>query len=307
MSKIWSIAKGWGILIGTWLATYGGFELWDKLGTYTYQAYLIPEVVAWTVAFIMWNIGNDMSKRIFGKNRISEKELQSVTALNAFVSTKNESRKISTEESLREISDNIVEISIEVGNQIIKGSGLMITSDGYIITAHHVVRDALEKNWKITVKTQIWKTYKVWWDAIHYNKSTDIAIIKASKPVFPIKPIRAKVSQDDAIKRGEEVRVLWFRDGQKYNSLWMITKTNHNWKQSDENTVYGLFETDVRGKPGQSWGVIVNGDGELLGITVYATKSAGEEIGVIGWAKISHALSYINQIAAEKSAKIFAT
>jgi S1-C subfamily serine protease len=87
-----------------------------------------------------------MSKRIFGKNRISEKELQSVTALNAFVSTKNESRKISTEESLREISDNIVEISIEVGNQIIKGSGLMITSDGYIITAHHVVRDALEKN-----------------------------------------------------------------------------------------------------------------------------------------------------------------
>lgn len=87
--------------------------------------------------------------------------------------------------------------------------------------------------------------------------------------------------------------------------MGIVTNSSHTWEQKDGNVVYDLFQTDARGKQGQSGGIVANGDGELIGIVVYSSKKGEEDIGVIGAAKLSNTLRYINQIAAKKSAKMF--
>lgn len=186
------------------------------------------------------------------------------------------------------------------------GSGLMITTDGYVITAHHVINKMIDNNGQAKIKTQKGNIYQVSKENIWYNTNTDIAIIKATKPSFGYsKPIKIKVNQNSKLNKGEEVRILGFRDEQKYNTMGIITNPSYIWKQEDGNIVDDLFQTDARGKQGQSGGVITNGNGELIGIVVYSSRKNEEEIGVIGGAKLSNALNYINQIAAKKSAKMF--
>ena len=305
MSKLVSIVKKIGILTGTGLATYGGIELGDKLGGYLPQSYMLPQIVQGATAFLIGNVGNEFSRRILGERRILDSEAYSIAALNAFANAANDLRNLDAEKSLENISKNIVEVLVDSDGKRFLGSGLMITTDGHVITAHHVIDKMIDNGGKASVRTQSGRTYKVSKNNIWYNVNTDIAIIKATKPSLFSKPTRVKINQDCRLSRGDEVRILGFRDGQIYNTMGMITDPSHIWEQNDGTVVHDLFKTDARGKQGQSGGVVANSEGELIGIVVYSARRDGEEIGVIGGAKISNALNYINQIAAKKSAKMF--
>lgn len=305
MSKLVTLLRTTGILAGTGLATYGGIELGDKVGDYLPHTYMLPEMAQGVTAFLIGTIGNRVSRKIFGRNRVSENEAYSIAALNAFANAANDARGLSTQKSLEEISNNVVEVFVEGNGKTHLGSGLMITTDGYVVTAHHVIDEMVNNGGKAKVRTQKGTTYHVSKGDVWYNKNTDIAVIKASVPSAYPYPIKVKVCQDSRLARGDEVRILGFRDGQKYNTMGMITNPSHTWRQEDGTVVSDLFQTDARGKQGQSGGVIANGDGELMGIVVYSSTNSGEEIGVIGGAKLSNALNYINQIAAKKSAKMF--
>src|SRR3989344_944692 len=304
MSKLVNIVRATGIIAGTGLATYGGIELGDKLGNYLPQAYMLPEITQGVTAFLVGTIGNRVSRSILGKRRISESEAYSIAALNAFANTVNDSRNLSTKKSLEQISDNLVEIMVDNNGRRSLGSGLMITTDGYVITAHHVI-DRIGDGGQARVKTQGGITYQVSKENVWYNENTDIAVVKATKPSGHSEPIRVKVNQDCRLSRGDEVRILGFCDGQKYNTMGVVTDPSHTWGQDDGKVVQDLFQTDARGKQGQSGGVIANSNGELIGIVVYSSRKDGEDIGTIGGAKLSNALNYINQIAAKKSAKMF--
>lgn len=243
-----------------------------------------------------------MIRQLIGKETLDHK-VYSVAALNAFANTKNEDRKLSTEQSLENISNNLVEIIMREGKISYKGSGLMVATSGYVLTAHHVA-EHMKKGSKGFVKTQRGLEYEIKSDDVWYNNETDVAIVKAKTPREYARPAKIKVNLDGKIKRGDEIRILGFRDGQKYNTMGMVTRTGIT-QNLDGHNVHDLFETDARGKQGQSGGVIVNSQGELVGIVVYSSRSPCEDIGVIGGAKISHAMKYINQIAALESAILF--
>ena len=305
MSGLTTLLKATGTLTATALATYGGIELGDKVGDYLPQAYMLPEMAQGLTAFLTGFTGNHISRRVLGKNMISEKEAYSIAALNAFANVANKARGLSPQESLREISNNLVEVIVEGDKKINRGSGFMITTNGYVITASHVIERMRENDTGAKIMTQNGKSYKVTKENVWRSKGTDIAILKASKISACPHPIKVKVDQDCKLKRGDEVRILGFRDGQKYNTIGMITNPSTTWGQGDGNVVKDLFKTDARGKEGQSGGVVANGNGELIGIVVYSSTKPGEAVGVVGGAKLSNALNYINQIAAEKSAKMF--
>jgi len=305
MSKLTSIIKSTGIIAGTGLAGYYGIELGQKIGSHVPQAYMLGEMTQGLTAFLAGSIGNYSIRKILGTKSISDSEAHSISALNAFASASNESRKISTEQSLKNIGENLVEVIVKNGKTISRGSGMMITTDGYVITAHHVIEDIVDNDCNVFIKQQNGVTYKAPREHACYNKHTDIAIIKAEVPSVRSRPIAVKIDQDCNIKRGDEVRILGYRDGQQYNTMGMITVAKHNWKRDEKQTIYDLFCTDARGKEGQSGGIIANSNGELVGVVVYSSRTVGEEIGVIGGSRISNAIRYINQIAAKKSAKMF--
>ncbi len=306
MSRLVKLVRSAGIITATGLATYYGFGLGDIVDDHVPQTYMIPELVQGITAFIAGNAGNRVARTVLrAGSRIKEQEAYSIAALNAFANAPNEMRNISTERSLEEISKHLVQVRVHVGDQIWGGSGLMITTDGYVLTAHHVIQEVVENGRKAYIKTQRGWEYRVLRGNVWYNEATDIAIVKVNKPSVLAAPIHIKVDPKCDLQRGQEVRILGFRDGQEYNTLGMITTPRHHWKQESGNVVRGLFQTDARGKPGQSGGVIVNGNGELIGITVYVSIASGEEIGQVGGARISDALAYINQIAAKRSSGFF--
>lgn len=306
MSKLVNILKSSTKIAGTAVATYWGIEQGAHLGEYFSSIQYLPEGVQGFTAFISGLLGNKILGLIIDKNRISENEVYSIASLNAFVSSKNDLRNINTKKSLEQISKNLVEVYAINECQTSIGSGLMITTNGYILTAHHVIRDVLKgDNYKIKIKTSNGKTYHMQKGMAWYNKNTDIAILKVEKLFNGFaKPIKAKVDLSGKLSKGDEVRVLGFRDGQKYNSIGMVTNSSLVWNNNGVQ-VTDLFQTDIRGKQGQSGGVIINGDGELVGITIFSKNNPGEKIGLVGGAKISNAINYINEIAAKQSAKMF--
>ncbi|MFT4304388.1 MAG: S1 family peptidase [Candidatus Woesearchaeota archaeon] len=305
MSKLVSIIRTTGILSATGISAYVGIQLGDQFSEHLPNIYKIPEIVQGYTAFVLGNIGNGVARKVLGKKRISPQEAYSIAALNAFVNASNEARNLSSSQSLEQISDNLVEVIVENDKEKSVGSGLMITTDGYVITAHHVVENMIANGAKAKIRAQNGLMYSVPKNTIWYNQDTDIAIIKATKVCPYSKPIKVKVDQSCNLNKGKEVRILGFRDGQKYNTMGVITNPSHIWRQPNGNSIHDLFQTDARAKEGQSGGIIANGNGEIIGIVVYTTRKKEEEIGLVGGARISNALTYINQIAAIKSAKMF--
>ncbi|MBI4016942.1 MAG: trypsin-like peptidase domain-containing protein [Candidatus Aenigmarchaeota archaeon] len=251
----------------------------------------------------MTNVVTFLRNMFTGQKGISVHDAYSIAALTAFANCSNESRRVTREQSLEEISNNVVEIFVEVGMMRTRGSGLMFTTDGYVLTAHHVVEDLIGCMGSVKIKTQDGQEQYIKEKSMWYNEKTDIAILKVGKCTVPA-PIKIKVSQDGMLQKGDEIRILGFRDGQKYNTLGMITNPHFDYK-STKKIIYDLFQTDARGLQGQSGGIIANGDGELIGIVVFGSIMEGEKISLIGGARISSALRYINHIAAKQSAKMF--
>jgi len=294
MAGLIKVLKTTGIIAATGLSCFGGIELGERIAQNVPEAYLLPELTQGTVAYISANIGNGISKWILYPGRLSNTNARSIAALNAFANSKNDDRGISCEESLSNLSDNLVQVRVETDSKSSLGSGLLITTGGYVL-----------KSARISIKNQRNFVYHVPLKDVSYNSHTDIAVLKAKTGVIYSEPIRARVDLEGEVRKGEGIRILGFRDGQKYNTMGVITHPGLKVELADR-MVYDLFLTDARGKEGQSGGIIASSDGSLKGIVVFSSKSdPGEEIGYIGGAKISNALNYINQIASERSSRMF--
>ena len=63
--------------------------------------------------------------------------------------------------------------------------------------------------------------------------------------------------------------------------------------------------TDIRSKPGQSGGAIVNSKGELVGLLVYTVTREGEKIGTGGAVNMNYTRTCIESILKESSSKMF--
>jgi len=258
-------------VFGTALALYGGYEIF-----------------------------HDMKDEYFGnkKEEIQQESEKKMTVTEAY-SVPNDQRGIDVEESLRNISKNLVHVIVDNT----RGSGLKLTTDGYVVTAYHVV-DPIDKNIdKIYVLDQEGRKFKVQ-ESISF-KGGDTAVLKINCPYDSPAPLRIKISTQDNVKVGDEVRILGFRDGQEYNSLGMVSVINVPWQVSTNYSVPDTFETDIRNKPGQSGGAMVNSKGELVGLTVYTINKQGEEIGTAGGVNIHYARKCIEDFLLDKSSKMF--
>lgn len=135
------------------------------------------------------------------------------------------------------------------------GSGVILTSDGYIVTNNHVVKDADE----ILVKLNDNREYKG--RIIGQDKDTDLALIKIeAKNLQPI-----TVGSSEKLKVGEWVLAI----GNPYGFTSTVTAGIVSAKarsMQSANPVESFIQTDAAINPGNSGGALVNAAGELVGI-----------------------------------------
>ncbi len=152
--------------------------------------------------------------------------------------------------------------------QVGTGSGVLISSDGYIITNNHVIDGANEI--EITLNNK--KTYPA--EVIGTDASSDIALIKIEGADFDYVPF----GNSDQVRVGEWVLAV----GNPYNLTSTVTAGIVSAKGRDlqGNTgVESFIQTDAAVNQGNSGGALVNTRGELIGINTAITSMTGGFVG----------------------------
>jgi serine protease Do len=150
------------------------------------------------------------------------------------------------------------------------GSGVIYSTDGYIITNNHVI----DKSTKIEVVHEK-KTYQA--KIIGTDPSTDLALLKIEAQNLPA--VKLGASKD--VKIGEWVLAV----GNPFNLNSTVTAGIVSAKGRNINIVNSQFpiesfiQTDAAINPGNSGGALVNVKGELIGINTAILSKTGTYTG----------------------------
>ena len=187
------------------------------------------------------------------------------------------------------------------GNATASGSGIIISSDGYILTNNHVVSntDSSSSNsfYQVSeansVKVYLYGDSQTAYDAkiIGTDAETDLAVIKIDKTDLPV----AELGNSDELKIGEWAMAVGNPLGLSSSiSIGAVSAVNRKVEDSD-GIEYTLIQTDAAINQGNSGGALVNSNGQVIGINFMKISSVGVE-GISFAIPISQAIDVSNEL-----------
>ena len=170
-----------------------------------------------------------------------------------------------------------------------QGSGIIATSDGYIITNSHVVNDS--RSTKVTVVTRDDVEYDG--VVVGYDRTTDLAIIKIdAEGLTP-----AEFGDVGQMSIGDTVLAIGNPGGLDFASSMtrgIISALDRRLESSSENGMT-YIQTDAAINPGNSGGALVNTYGQVIGIN--SSKLVAEDYEGMGFAiPVSRAEQILNSL-----------
>lgn len=151
------------------------------------------------------------------------------------------------------------------------GSGVIISSDGYIVTNNHVIDKADEITVTLNDKRQFSATL------VGTDPTTDIALLKVDAKDLPT----IAIGQSDELKVGEWVLAV----GNPFNLTSTVTagivsaKARSLGMGGNKLGIESFIQTDAAVNPGNSGGALVNTAGELVGINTAIYSQTGNYAG----------------------------
>jgi serine protease Do len=158
------------------------------------------------------------------------------------------------------------------------GSGVLISTDGLILTSEHVVHDAAEI--EVTLSTR--KKFRA--KVVGGDPRRDLAVIRIQAAGLPA----AALGDAAALRRGQFVLAMgspfgFGRDGQASISFGIVSGIGRAIPTigRELDRYYGnLIQTDAAVNPGNSGGPLVNLEGEVIGINAVISSQTGASDGV---------------------------
>lgn len=177
--------------------------------------------------------------------------------------------------------DSIVEITteaVQTGSFMMQyvsegaGSGVIITTDGYIATNYHVIDGAT----KVSVRTTDGTSYEA--KIIGGDEKTDLAVIK-----IEAKELTAAVMGNfDDCKVGDTVVAIGNPLGQLGGTVTDGIISALDREITIDNNIMTLIQTNTAINPGNSGGGLFNTSGQLIGVV--NAKSSGSDVEGLGFA-----------------------
>ncbi|MCK5441149.1 MAG: trypsin-like peptidase domain-containing protein [Maribacter sp.] len=152
-------------------------------------------------------------------------------------------------------------------SQVGTGSGVIISSDGYIVTNNHVIKNATQL--RVTLNNN--KSYEA--ELIGTDPNSDIALLKIdAKRQLPY----LAFGNSDNVRLGEWVLAV----GNPFNLTSTVTAGIVSAKaralmRNDKS----FIQTDAAVNPGNSGGALVNTNGDLIGINTAISSQTGSYVG----------------------------
>ncbi len=151
------------------------------------------------------------------------------------------------------------------------GSGVIVTSDGYIVTNNHVIEDADEV--EVTLNDK--RNFNA--EVVGRDPSTDIAVLRIKANDLPY----IRFGDSDALRLGEWVLAV----GNPFNLTSTVTAGivsamgRSLGLLNNQYRIESFIQTDAALNPGNSGGALVNTQGELVGITTAIISPSGAYAG----------------------------
>lgn len=177
----------------------------------------------------------------------------------------------------------------EENENVSTGTGIIATSDGYIITNSHVILNS--KLASVRIITYDEQTYEA--VVIGFDRTTDLAVLKTNDHGFT----PAEFGNADELGIGEWVIAIGNPGGVRFSSSLtrgVVSGLNRTVGSYSDNGMT-FIQTDAAINPGNSGGPLVNMYGQVVGINSSKIVASGYE--GMGFAiPVSKAESIINQI-----------
>ncbi|WP_368660518.1 S1C family serine protease [Corynebacterium sp.] len=207
---------------------------------------------------------------------------EAVTSLNEPSAPAAQAPPGGVEEVATDVLPTVVSLQVATRMGAGEGSGSIISSDGYVLTNHHVVSGADGGFGQIEVTLNNGRTLPA--DYVASDAPTDIAVVKirdvSDLPVM-------QFGDSDALRVGQEVVAIGSPLGLSATvTSGIVSALNRPVRASDgggESSLIDAIQTDAAINPGNSGGPLVDMSGNLVGMnSVIASMSSGREAGSIG-------------------------
>lgn len=157
----------------------------------------------------------------------------------------------------------------QVPERISSGSGFIISSDGYVLTNHHVVADSDEVTVRLKDRAEF--TAKV----VGSDAQSDIALLKLDASNLPA----VTLGTSGTLKPGQWVVAIGSPYGLDYSVTAGIVSAVGRSLANDQRYV-PFIQTDVAINRGNSGGPLFNLSGEVVGINSQIFSNTGGSIGL---------------------------
>jgi len=178
------------------------------------------------------------------------------------------------------VAPSVVTISADVGGGTATGTGVIITSDGEILTNAHVVEDATAIRVRLAGETEPREV-----SLLAADRGNDLALLRMDGDGFQA----ATFADPGSVRLGDDVIAIGFAlglDGEPSVTLGIVSALNRTIAQ-DDVFLDGLIQTDAAISSGNSGGPLVNAAGEVVGINTAVARDSA----VIAATNVSFAIS----------------
>ena len=230
------------------------------------------------IACIVVSSGISVAGMYFLSQRIPESS-GSGTATNYTLTSAKQG--LSTDSIVKKSQPSVASITTEsvstdswAGNYVTKGagSGVVIQSNGYILTCYHVIKGAK----KITVTLSNNKSYTA--KVVGSDPANDLSVLKINAKGLKA----ATYGNSSTTKVGDQVVAIGNPLGQLSNTATTGIVSALNRRLNIDNKTLTLMQTDASVTPGNSGGGLFDASGNLLGIV--ESKSTGSNVEGLGFA-----------------------
>jgi serine protease Do len=159
-----------------------------------------------------------------------------------------------------------------VSQQRNSGSGILVSSDGYIVTNAHVVQGARRLRVRLNKRVSKAGSHLVDAKLIGMDRQTDLAVIKIDLTGLPF----LKFADSSTLNQGQIVLAFGSPLGLENSvSMGVISAVD---RQLNADSPLAYIQTDAAINPGNSGGPLVDTAGEVVGVNAFIlTKSGGNE------------------------------
>jgi serine protease Do len=174
-----------------------------------------------------------------------------------------------------EVGKSVVSInSIQEDGRGAAGTGVLINSDGLILTNKHVVEKVSES---VTIVTHDSEEQQA--KVVGKDSTNDIAFLQVDNIPKNIPP--ARLADSASVKVGDKVLAIGNTLGEFQNTVTsgIVSGIGRPIEVGDENgmsyeSLFNLIQTDAAINPGNSGGPLVNINGEVIGINTAIVQEA---------------------------------